>query len=282
MKLPTPFQFSQSSLQDYVDCRRRFQLRYLERLSWPAVEAEPALENERHLRQGARFHHMIQQHMHGVPSERLSKGAVDDPALLGWWEGYLRSLKDPLVLGELKDMQTHPEITLSAPLGDHRLIAKYDLIAVEAGKRVVIVDWKTSLGRSPRTWLEKRLQTHVYPYLLVLAGTHLNQGNPIQPEQVEMVYWFARHPDQPARFPYSADRFQEDQTFLTDLIDRIARLEETEFFKTDHLKRCEYCVYRSLCDRGETAGEVGVETGLQERADFEFDLDFDQIAEIEF
>ena len=33
---------SQSSLQDYVDCARRFQLRYLDRLSYPAIESEPA------------------------------------------------------------------------------------------------------------------------------------------------------------------------------------------------------------------------------------------------
>ena len=45
--LPEGFRFSQSSLQDYVDCRRRFQLRYLQNLAWPALQSEPALENER-------------------------------------------------------------------------------------------------------------------------------------------------------------------------------------------------------------------------------------------
>jgi len=34
--LPAPFTFSQSSLQDYYDCPRRFELRYLSRLIWPA------------------------------------------------------------------------------------------------------------------------------------------------------------------------------------------------------------------------------------------------------
>ena len=38
--LPPDFHFSQRSLQDYVDCRRRFQLRYLQHLAWPAVEAK--------------------------------------------------------------------------------------------------------------------------------------------------------------------------------------------------------------------------------------------------
>jgi hypothetical protein len=53
--LPLDFQFSQGSLQDYVDCRRRFQLRYLDQLAWPAVEAEPLLEHEqRYLRNDSR------------------------------------------------------------------------------------------------------------------------------------------------------------------------------------------------------------------------------------
>jgi len=39
MSLPTGFRFSQASLQDYVDCPQRFQLRYLAALQWPAVEA---------------------------------------------------------------------------------------------------------------------------------------------------------------------------------------------------------------------------------------------------
>ena len=42
--LPADFHFSQGSLQDYVDCPRRFQLRYMMKLAWPAVEAEPAVE----------------------------------------------------------------------------------------------------------------------------------------------------------------------------------------------------------------------------------------------
>ena len=46
-ELPGSFIFSQSSLQYYFDCPRRFQLRYIEHLAWPAVETEPVLENER-------------------------------------------------------------------------------------------------------------------------------------------------------------------------------------------------------------------------------------------
>jgi hypothetical protein len=56
MAINPEFQFSQSSLQDYVECSRRFELRYIERLRWPALQSEPVLEQERHMQQGQRFH----------------------------------------------------------------------------------------------------------------------------------------------------------------------------------------------------------------------------------
>ncbi len=83
--LPAGFRFSQSSLQDYVDCRRRFQLRYLQNLAWPALQSEPALENERFMLRGSLFHQLTQQFFSGVPADRL-QAAIADPHLAGWWE----------------------------------------------------------------------------------------------------------------------------------------------------------------------------------------------------
>ena len=34
-----------------MDCAQRFKLRYLDRLSYPAAETEPTLENEKHLQE---------------------------------------------------------------------------------------------------------------------------------------------------------------------------------------------------------------------------------------
>src|SRR6266498_3834473 len=71
-----PFQLttlSQSSLQDYVDCMQRFKLRYLDRLSYPAVETEPTLENEKHQQEGEYFHRLVQQHLIGIPADQIAK-----------------------------------------------------------------------------------------------------------------------------------------------------------------------------------------------------------------
>jgi hypothetical protein len=75
---------SQSSLQDYMDCARRFKLRYLDRLSYPAVETEPALENEKHLQEGEYFHRLVQQHLIGIPADQVAKLA-NRPNLQRWW-----------------------------------------------------------------------------------------------------------------------------------------------------------------------------------------------------
>ena len=95
MKLADDFTFSQSSLQDYVDCPRRFELRYIEGVRYPSLEAEPALKHEEHMRQGAQFHKMVQQYLVGVSADRLATSVSDDEILSAWWETFTAvGLKD--------------------------------------------------------------------------------------------------------------------------------------------------------------------------------------------
>ena len=267
--------YSFESLQDFLDCRRRFELRYLERLPWPALESEPAAEHERQLELGARFHLLVQQHLLGISEKRLSEMA-EKLALSDWWENYL--LHGPADL----PAQRYSEHLLSAPLAGHRLVAKYDLLAIEPGERAVIVDWKT--GRSPlnRAWLAARLQTLVYPYLLVEAGTHLNGGQPIPPSQVEMVYWSAAHPQDPVRFGYDPAAHAEAGERLEELLDQIAALDQDDFSLTEDLRHCRFCRYRSLCDRGDAAGSFEEMEAGSEGDDPAVDFDLEQVAEIEF
>jgi CRISPR/Cas system-associated exonuclease Cas4 (RecB family) len=172
-----------------------------------------------------------------------------------------------------------PEITLTAPLGAYRLLAKLDLLAVNSQGGALILDWKTARKRPRRQWLADRLQTRVYSYLLLQAGAFLNAGTPFLPEQVEMVYWFADFPDRPERFPYSAAAYQADQDYLSDVVATIQRLAQADFPLTTDIRQCAYCVYRSLCDRGGKAGQLDEFDSLDEGAPA---LDFDQTVEIEY
>jgi len=275
------FSFSQSSLQDYADCPRRFQLRYIEHLSYPANEFDQSIENEKHQLEGQQFHRLVQQALIGIPTKNLSKMA-NTSNLSRWWENFLSFSRTDL--SGLTDL--HPEVTLSAPLGKFRLLAKYDLIAFEKDK-VIIFDWKTYRKHPRNEWLFARWQTRVYRALLIAAGKKLNNGKPINPEQCEMVYWFTNFPDEPSIFPYSDVQYKRDWDALLRLINEIISALDsptslsTGFPQTDDRNTCTYCPYRSYCDRGVQAGDFDNADAEMETESL-FDVNFEQIGEIEF
>jgi len=278
MELPDDFQFSQKSLQDYVDCKRRFLLRYIMGVNWPAIETEPMLENERIIQLGAEFHHLIHQHLLGIPEIQLN-GLIHDEELRRWWESYL----DYAVSMLEDDESRFPEINISASIEETRMVAKFDLLQEKTGGRWILFDWKTSRKRSTRKWLAERLQTRVYPYMLVRSGIDFNQGKPIEPETIQMVYWFVSFPEQPEKFCYDRKQYNADHAFITKLVQEISNLNEAGFTLTPDKARCRFCVYRSLCDRGVKAGAMD-EIGdiFDPESNSEVEINFDQIAEIEF
>lgn len=271
--LKSPIQFSQASLQDYVDCRRRFQLRYLLNVAWPALEAEPALEYEAAMQQGALFHRLIQLRLLGIPAEKLAPLAKG-PDLSRWWQNYLTFSYPP-------QAALYPEVTLSMPLMGSRLVAKYDVILVKPEGGAIIYDWKTSRKRPKRSWLSERLQSRVYPYLLAQAGAHLNQGKPLRPDQIEMIYWLAEDPAEPEVFSYSSSQCKKDGTYIQSLITEIKAMSDEAFTLTPQEERCRFCTYRSLCDRGAAAGDLD-EIDTEPEPAVEAEFDFDQISEIAF
>ncbi len=276
MSLPADFVFSQASLQDYVDCPRRFQLRYLLRVAWPTPVAEPIRLAEEHLQKGASFHRLVYQHLIGLPPELLTT-TITDSQLRQWWEAY-RQTPPPNLPAAI-----YPEITLSAPLAGRRLAAKYDVIAAAPESRLAIVDWKTNLRRPTRDWLERRLQTRVYRYVLAAAGQRFNRGQQVPPEIVEMTYWFANFPAQPERFRYDAAALAADEGYLGDLIGEIIlRAADEALPMTDDTRRCRFCHYFSFCERGFGPADLTELEEEPEEGPAEIELDLDQIAEIEF
>ncbi len=270
--LPAPFSFSQSSLQDYSDCARRFQLRYIDQLHWPAVESEPVVENERRMLEGQIFHRMVQQHLLGVPTEKLARMA-NSSNLQRWWQNYQAAKLN------IDGYAKYIEPVLTAPIGNHRLLAKFDLIAIQPGSRALIVDWKTYAKRPRQEWLAARWQTRIYRALLAQAGSHINGGQSIPPPQIEMLYWFAEFPEQPARFSYDEGQFKRDWSALERLSGEVSSA--GEFPMTEDLQTCRFCVYRSYCERGIQAGQE-VDSEQAEQLASAFDIHLEQIGEIEF
>lgn len=269
--LPPIFQFSQNTLQDYVDCTRRFQLRYVKGQQWPAVENEPLEDHERFVERGSEFHLIVQRHLSGIPAENLTP---EDPLLGTWWGNYLHSPPP-----NLPDAVRLPETQLSAPLGDQRLLARFDLLALDPGQQAVIVDWKTTRHRPKRETLAARLQSHVYPFVLVEAGSQLFGGE-LAPEQVRLIYWFAEAPAEPEVFTYNAALHEDNRRYLSQLIGEILQRDEETWPLTEDVRQCQFCVYRSLCNRGVQAGDF--REFDHETDDTDFTLDLDSVEEIAF
>jgi CRISPR/Cas system-associated exonuclease Cas4 (RecB family) len=277
MALPDGFTFSQASLQDYSDCPRRFQLRYVLGVRWPSADDQTA-EWEKRAQQGAAFHRLVHQFTVGIPETALAE-TIADPELRAWWQAFLDT-PPPNLPTEVR----RSEVRLSVPLGGYPLMARYDLLALTPGQRAIIVDWKTSKRRTEREVLANRWQTRVYRYVLVEAGAQLNAGAALDPDQVELVYWFTNFAQQIERLPYDASQYADDRRALLESIAEIAARDQKEWTLTDDLRRCRYCTYRTLCERfGQLSAVEAPEPDWEPQEEPEdWEIDLEQVGEIVF
>jgi hypothetical protein len=273
MPLPPDFIFSQNNLQAYLDCPRRFELAYIKHTRWPAVQAEPVQEHERRVQMGARFHQMVFQHRQGLPPELLT-ASIGDPDLARWWQNYLKHA--PADLPEWRQA----EYELALPFAGFRLMARFDLLAVEKDRQAVIVDWKTTFARASRPALAARVQTRLY--LFILANSTFIIGS-TPPEQISLRYWFPNDPDESISFIYSRKQMEEDGALFSGLIKTIKDTPEGGFALTENPRACLYCRFRSLCGRGDQAGDMeSLDDDLEEDESLFAGIDPDQIAGIAF
>ncbi len=285
MTLPNGFLFNQSNLQDYVECQRRFQLRYLFHLAWPAVEVDPIHEYELITAQGLQFHKIIRQHLAGIPETQIERSLGDDEVMRRYWRNYLQSYDDGILGRIIKTAERHfEELAVSVPLGAYRLGAKFDSLVIRPDGNLVILDWKTSKIRQKREWLADRLQTHVYPFVLTHGIAGIANAGQVDPARIEMIYWFTNHPEQPESFSYSQQAYDADQQYFEGLVTEINSKTELVFPLTPDIRRCTFCNYRSLCDRGVKPGDLERLELWQASspASESISIDSEQIGEIEF
>jgi RecB family exonuclease len=297
--LPDDFSFSQSSLQAFADCPRRFWLTYIQRLPWPAVEAEPVRDHEYLMRLGARFHTLIQRAEIGLDQDLVSLQL--SPPLDAWFAAY-QTYRPADLPNARVEVERTLSVQLRLPVDSHaqsggvladgyRLAAKYDLIAADEDGRVVIVDWKTGRRRPEPSSFQRRLQTLVYLYILVEAAPSLGWGE-IAPEQVEMRYWFTAAPNQPISIRYDRAQHAANTHQLQLLIERIMAGRTIDDFalvpdtEANRMRLCRFCPYRSRCNRGLLPGRLDelddIEDLIAPPATIGLDFTLDDIAEVAF
>lgn len=262
--------FSQHSLRTYQRCPRRFLLRYIDRQPWPAPERDDAAAYRAHLEAGRVFHEWVARALLGIPD--AGHDVALHPDLGAWWEAW-RAFD----LQELPAAVREVELPLVVPLGAYRLYARFDLLALSAQGEAIIVDWKT-LATVPRVETMRRaLQTRVYQYALVCAGSVVTGGPPLAPEGVSMVYWFANGPSQIA-LGYSRALHRENHALLLGLAETIANSTREQMARTEDVRECAGCAYRTLCQRETVAEQAQGQGWLAEDLDFSLD----EVPEVEF
>jgi hypothetical protein len=251
MPLADNFIFSQNSLQNYIDCKRRFYLKEIQQLQWPALESEPTRMQEERTALGAEFHLLCNQYFSGVP-ETAIRDSINSPEILKWWNAFIS-------LGLQPAPHLQPEKAITVPFLNYRLTVHYDLLIANQDDHYFIYDWKTNLKQPQRATLGERLQTIIYPLVLQMFCETINPGNS-RPENISMIYWYPVFPEHPIEFQYDQAKYTSQKLNLTNLLTEITRNESEDFTLTEKLTHCNFCQYRSFCNRGDKAGKFTEET----------------------
>jgi hypothetical protein len=276
MPIDAHFLFSANSLQDYLDCPRRFELKYILRQSWPAEESEPVLEFEHHIQLGSQFHQMVHQYLNGISQEILLQ-SIPDPDLENWFQNFLAYYTS------LKFERIFSEFPLRLSINQSPVVAVFDLLGMTPDSDLWILDWKTS-GKFPqKDNLASRIQTILYPYVALETAPTFMPGLVIPPEKIHMAYLYVHQDHQNLlTFDYSTEIHTKNRKFLENLISEILPKDSGSFECTSDERRCKFCVYRSLCERGVAAGnlkELDTDDDLQSML---ANLDFEAQDEIAF
>lgn len=254
---------SRGKLTTFLECRRRFQLRYLDGAAWPA--APLAVADEARLGLGQQFHQLAQRHFLGLPVETAT---IADQTLRGWWLTF-EKYKPKLPHG-----RTLPELTLTIPIGKHLLHGRFDLLVI--GEKngtpfAQLYDWKT--GRPPdETTLRYDWQTRLYLAMLAEGGTALwGEGhNSLPADQISITYWYVTAPDEPRVITYNQTWHEQNWAEISAIVAQIEaqQVEGGVWSLTEDRSQCRVCAYQALCGRQEVGTAVSVLADEETTDDF--------------
>jgi len=251
--------FSQASLLAFLACKRRFQLRYLEKLTWPDLPLTS--KQKAAIEQGQKFHQLVERQILGF---REDVNDLADHQLKLWWQRFEQYFL-PMPHG-----RALPELRLTVPIGSHFLTGRFDLVIVgfEKDQQVFnIYDWKTSHPRTV-TDLQEDWQSKLYLAMLAEGGNALNpSGGPLLPSQITLTYWYVTDPQIPRTLHYSQKQHEQNWVEIQSVVDDIEScLNYGEWPLTDNWSHCRSCAFWSFCGR--------FEAGLPEKSISENEIEY--------
>lgn len=269
--IQAPFVFTQSNLQDFDRCPRRFYLHWVARVEWPQTTL--SREHEIDLLRRSRFHRLVQQWLLNINVAPIIEAEPADSPLRTWWQAFLDHPPS------LPAGPHFPEVELAAPIGEHVLLARMDLLAVEPRRRLVIFDWKTGLFYPKLDQLKESWQTVVYRYLAVEAGAPYFGEPRVPAEAVEMTYWFSEFPATPLALPYSTEAHAAAAERIRQKIEHISSLPAEGFPPCEDVQTCVLCPYWGYCGRASPEEAPSIADIAADQAD---EWDWSDIPEYEY
>ncbi len=227
-------QVSQSSLNLWQTCPRKFQHQALQNLNLPLI-ANAKME------QGKRFHLLMQQQELGLDIANLAAG---DPQLQKWISTFA---KNPPKM--IDSSRRYPESTYTFALAGYILIAVFDLLIL-GDRQGQILDWKTHNRPIAEAILRSSWQTRLYLYILAAKTKFL-------PEQISMSYWFAETAAT-VEITYCLQDHQQTHQEIIQILGEMAAAEASQFFPQLPLDSpvCLKCEFNYRCERGQILADI--------------------------
>ncbi len=229
---------SQSTLNLWQSCPRKFQHQVLDRLHLPSG-------SNAQMELGSRFHLLMQQRELGLDISGL---AASDPQLQTW-VGAFENNPPVMITGDRfpEHLRTYKSFE------SYILTAIYDLLILGTD-RAQILDWKTHNKPLSPMVLQTSWQTRLYLYLLAETSNYL-------PEQLSMSYWFANTGTTVA-IAYSSQDREQTQQELSQILREMKESELSNYFPQlpEGSLACNQCEFKYRCERSPTINLGAIST----------------------
>lgn len=250
---------SRYRLETFLACQRRFDLRFLRRMPWPVAPLDERAETAR--QRGEAFHQLMERHFLNFPA---APETTVDSQVRRWRSLFLNSRL------EIPEGKAYPEHSLTIPVGRHFLNGRFDLLILH-NNAAHIFDWKTG---QPRREADLRQDWQTRLYLAMLAESGQAFGQKLDPDQINITYWYVNDLDAPRLIQYNQAWHSQNWAAIQAIVAQIdTAVSQNAWPLTEDWTQCRRCAYQTYCDRQEAGAAMADES--EETEDAKTDLFFE-------